>query len=479
MKTIFYLQGIACFMLAVFSAHADDYILRSSTKTETLEYLHQRYDTDPTEIIAKREKLLKDLRSGKKINEPVLPLQHLTKEQIKRLRAEYPADEFHGEHKDWDKLFTYRCFKWKDWYLDMKNRSVSVYSLNGKRIFSFSIAYGSRMEILRAWWPRRYCYECYYGTEYVTQNMFLEENEQGIAWYTPESPQNYLWAYAHRNYLFNLEGGDGYGQNMHGWSNERLQSLFHDFVRIQQGELEAEDATEALKQAKRAAYARQIRNTSVEIDQAVTYGLRSSVPFLSCGSSVRLREALNIPEEPMVNTIPNINAGVACGDIVDKLATGKLKVMETSGEEDGFKATLGSRSERIHYTIVHQFNRNLAINTVLDFRALDHMLHRWDHKVQTDQEVIKYSIINPGWVGDFDIATKARLGRDGAVVFGSEKSAIYFTRGNTAVSIVSENPYFNVLPMARLVDEELKKKLNIPPAKEPVQQPPPPQKRKP
>ena len=374
----------------------------------------------------------------------------------------------------WDK----RTFRIKDYYMQFNSGRLYVYDLDGVRIQSAIVIYGSRMEIMQAWLfhgmidMATATMSRPFSMDFVRSIQFKREKNELLC--TTQSKQ--LLAYAYGHYFFYELNNVNKGSRP--TPPAEVREMLQTFARVQQGELQVEEAGEALKQAKNEESKRSLRNTTIEIDRAVTYGLRSSVPFLRCGSSVRLRDALNIPEEPMINTIPNINAGVACGDIVDKLATGKLKVMETSGAEDGFKATLGSRSERIHYTIVHQFNRNLAINTVLHFRALDHMLHRWDHKVQTDQDVIKYSIINPGWVGDFDIATKARLGRDGAVVFGSENSAIYFTRGNTAVSIVSENPYFNVLPMARLVDEELKKKLNIPPAKDPVQQHPPPQKRK-
>lgn len=394
----------------------------------------------------------------------------------------YPADSGHAAAPPlWQEAFPWynRTFRIKDYYMQFKAGWLHVYGLNGKCILYCSPMYGSSHDIMQAWWFHGMIHMATlpmsrpFNMDFVRSIQFKREKNELLC--MTQSKQ--LLAYAYGHYFFHelhLENTLERPVSM-----QETRDILQTFARVQQGELQVEEAGEALKQAKNEESKRSLRNTTIEIDRAVTYGLRSSVPFLSCGNSVRLRDALNIPEEPMVNTIPNINAGVACGDIVDKLATGKLKVMETSGAEDGFKATLGSRSERIHYTIVHQFNRNLAINTALRFRYNDEMLDRWDHKRLTDQEVIKYSIINPGWVGDFDIATKARLGRDGAVVFGSEKSAIYFTRGNTAVSIVSENPYFNVLPMARLVDEELKKKLNIPPAKEPIKQPPPPQKRKP
>ncbi len=396
----------------------------------------------------------------------------------------FPEGDYQTSTKTWKELMPHSCIVLSKGYAEMLSPSeVCLYLLDGDTAIYGQIYYASRPEMFKAWWflhTREWSQFPADVDPFLLKGMTFFEDKNGFGWLLAprKNRQNKLLAaYSCRNFLFNFTSGQF--QFYRKITDDELKRMLNEFLDIQQGLKPAVDGKKALKQAKKDAEKRSIRNSTIEIDRAVTYGLRSSVPFLRCGSSVRLRNALKIPEEPMVNTIPNINAGVACGDIVDKLATGKLKVMKTSGAEDGFKATLGSRSERIHYTIVHQFNRNLAINTVLDFRALDHMLHRWDHKVQTDQDVIKYSIINPGWVGDFDIATKARLGRDGAVVFGSEKSAIYFTRGNTAVSIVSENPYFNVLPMARLVDEELKKKLNIPPAKDPIQQPPSPQKRQP
>ena len=44
---------------------------------------------------------------------------------------------------------------------------------------------------------------------------------------------------------------------------------------------------------------------------------------------------------------------------------------------------------------------------------------------------------------------------EGLPVKGSEKRSIYFTRGNTAVGVFTDNPAFNVLPAARAIDKLL------------------------
>ena len=58
-------------------------------------------------------------------------------------------------------------------------------------------------------------------------------------------------------------------------------------------------------------------------------------------------------------------------------------------------------------------------------------------------------------VGEYAVRLKPFVDTDGLPVKGSEKRSIYFTRGNTAVAVWTENPTFNVLPAAREIDKLL------------------------
>ncbi len=68
--------------------------------------------------------------------------------------------------------------------------------------------------------------------------------------------------------------------------------------------------------------------------------------------------------------------------------------------------------------------------------------------------------INPRLVGDWDICTVPRLASDGSIAEGSEKSAIYFMRGNTAAYFIADDPHYNVLPLAQELDKLLIEGIN-------------------
>ncbi|MDO5451156.1 MAG: hypothetical protein Q4F30_09730 [Akkermansia sp.] len=60
-----------------------------------------------------------------------------------------------------------------------------------------------------------------------------------------------------------------------------------------------------------------------------------------------------------------------------------------------------------------------------------------------------------GVAGEHTIRMRQLIGEDGLPVKGSEKRSIYFTRGNTAVGVFTDDPAFNVLPLAREIDKLL------------------------
>ncbi len=71
--------------------------------------------------------------------------------------------------------------------------------------------------------------------------------------------------------------------------------------------------------------------------------------------------------------------------------------------------------------------------------------------------IAKNTRVKPGLVGDYDLALKPMLDANGAIIPRSEESALFFTRGNTAVMLHSSNEGYSVLPIARAIDAELKR----------------------
>ncbi|MDO5451221.1 MAG: hypothetical protein Q4F30_10070 [Akkermansia sp.] len=77
-----------------------------------------------------------------------------------------------------------------------------------------------------------------------------------------------------------------------------------------------------------------------------------------------------------------------------------------------------------------------------------------DHKYNCEQlpDMLEFA---EGVAGEHTIRMRQLIGEDGLPVKGSEKRSIYFTRGNTAVGVFTDNPAFNVLPAARAIDKLL------------------------
>ena len=77
-----------------------------------------------------------------------------------------------------------------------------------------------------------------------------------------------------------------------------------------------------------------------------------------------------------------------------------------------------------------------------------------DHKYNCEQlpDMLEFA---EGVAGEHAIRMRHVISDEGLPVKGSEKRSIYFTRGNTAVGVFTDNPAFNVLPIARAIDKLL------------------------
>ncbi len=179
-----------------------------------------------------------------------------------------------------------------------------------------------------------------------------------------------------------------------------------------------------------------------------------------------LEQLLKLEPLPYINTIPNINTGVGCEPFLAELIQKGFQLTARKGGNYLMTATLKDKKTSIRYCIYHAFNpvdarqTLFAWNMYADERGTPRIVEKPGDF--TMQAAIDNMNVRPGWVGDFDICTKPRFNWEGTLVEGSEKSAVYFMRGNTAAYFIADNPSYDVLPLARMLDEQLKKGLEQP-----------------
>ncbi len=181
-----------------------------------------------------------------------------------------------------------------------------------------------------------------------------------------------------------------------------------------------------------------------------------------------------IPGEKAV--IPNVNEGLylqtRCTDRLAKLlekASG-CQVGAISG--DGAKPIRGSMTfhlgdyedERYVYMwVAHAYSYYQAgrcmytMTSFLDNGPLPRTGQGKDGKMHilTPDELL--ALLEPAGdaVGEQCMRLRATVDDEGLPVKGSEKRSIYFTRGNTAVALFTDEPDINVLPLARAIDKLL------------------------
>ncbi|WP_289024674.1 hypothetical protein [uncultured Akkermansia sp.] len=90
----------------------------------------------------------------------------------------------------------------------------------------------------------------------------------------------------------------------------------------------------------------------------------------------------------------------------------------------------------------------------------------WDNPPDPDPEVVAARTnTSDKLVGEFALYLKGSLDKLGRVTEKGMYSSVFFVRGTTAVCVISEDPERNVLPLARRMDEELKKMYVLGPEK--------------
>ena len=158
--------------------------------------------------------------------------------------------------------------------------------------------------------------------------------------------------------------------------------------------------------------------------------------------------------------IPNAHEGRITLDMVKKWGGESFRVVEGVGHlRNGVHAVLApgvpmekimERGSRVEILVAHARSRKEAMELLLKLRFYDPRNTKRD-----PHDVASATVMKPGKVGDFDLGCGPVLGLDGALVKGSEQSAVYFLRGNTAVMVLSSDPGYSVLGMARKLDAAL------------------------
>ena len=160
--------------------------------------------------------------------------------------------------------------------------------------------------------------------------------------------------------------------------------------------------------------------------------------------------------------IPNTHEGRITLDMVKKWGGRSFRVEGVGHLRNGMHAVLtpsGSLAKTmeqgacVEILVAHARSRKEAMELLLKLRFYDSRNTQRDPK-----DVAASTVIKPGKVGDFDLGCGSALGPDGALVKGSEQSAVYFLRGNTAVMVLSSDPGYPVLGMARKLDAALQGK---------------------
>lgn len=184
-----------------------------------------------------------------------------------------------------------------------------------------------------------------------------------------------------------------------------------------------------------------------------------AMAYDSSRAPVELLKHGEVPDGELV--IPNAHEGRITLDMVRKWGGKSFQVVEGVGHlRNGMHAVLVpgvpmekimERDSRVEILVAHARSRKEAMELLLKLRFYDPRNTKRDPK-----DVAASTVIKPGKVGDFDLGCGPVLGADGALVKGSEQSAVYFLRGNTAVMVISTDPGYPVLGMARKLDAALR-----------------------
>ena len=172
-----------------------------------------------------------------------------------------------------------------------------------------------------------------------------------------------------------------------------------------------------------------------------------------------------IPKDPNIHwnkaTRKAIIEGV--GRILNRGRDDSFSVPDIPDDEQESYYHLGYSSEgynepdtTVHVYVAHVLDSFQAKRAMYTFVATKGDDNELEERFKTADEIIQavQQLPKPP-VGEYAVRLKPFVDTDGLPVKGSEKRSIYFTRGNTAVGVFTDNPAFNVLPAARAIDKLL------------------------
>ena len=148
---------------------------------------------------------------------------------------------------------------------------------------------------------------------------------------------------------------------------------------------------------------------------------------------------------------------------------GTVVVRQEFKKKELVSYTVRSGKHRVHVFIGYTYNRDQATRLMCQFRSYSDASgrHYFTQGVYfgngsgdsgrpfTPEELADGTESAGDAVGEFAIRMRHAISDEGLPVKGSEKRSIYFTRGNTAVALFTDEPDINVLPLARAIDKLL------------------------
>lgn len=132
---------------------------------------------------------------------------------------------------------------------------------------------------------------------------------------------------------------------------------------------------------------------------------------------------------------------------------------EESCRKRSFRCTLvpenTGRPVRIAYSIAEYATENLCRKCLAD-RWFWRPFQSFKKSRESVKDLLRHTRINPGLVGEYDLASAPLINYRGVIVPESETSSIVFRRGNTIVALISSDPHYSVLSLAKKIDHALK-----------------------
>ena len=369
-----------------------------------------------------------------------------------------------------------------------QNKNTHVFVImdeNGKDLFHFHIWYHPSHEYLRAYVVdkliKNYIGDLEYGW-FESLDLTISQNEViGIGEQVGfQSPQTGTYIFDPERKALTLYIKDDYAFVIYSDSSnmvpEAMLKIINQWISTQKKQIPAKINIHEVERRQKlyeecVIQARKQKSRNTPLHTLKTWGELSKqeprqftrIFWDNANYGSGIEQLLKLEPLPYINTIPNVNTGVGCEPFLAELIQKGFQLTARKGGNYLMTATLKDKKTSIRYCIYHAFNPTEARQTLFawnmyaDERGTPRIVEKPGDF--TMQAAIDNMNVRPGWVGDFDLCTKPRFNWEGALIEGSEKSAVYFMRGNTAAYFIADNPSYDVRPLARMLDEQLKKGL--------------------